>query len=353
MNNDKDFVSVSIIGASGYVGGELLRLLLTHPKVELKSVVSETYAGKSLSAAFPGMVFGDLKFSSFNKDYIIENSDLVFFAQDHGAAIRSIPEFLAKGCRVIDLSADFRLKKPEQFLQWYKQEHTAVSALKQAVYGLPELFSEEIKEARLVANPGCYPTATALALIPLLKNDIISHEGIVIDAKSGVSGAGRAKHSLDFHFPELNQNFKAYAVGGTHRHTPEIEQTLSHVCGREVVLSFTPHLLPISRGILASCYCSLKSDLSHQDLYNVFSDFYKQQPFVRILEEGQLPSTKACYGTNLCLIGFAIDARTKRVSVFSAIDNLTKGASGQALQNLNIMFGFDQTLGLSGASLWP
>ncbi len=344
-------ILVSVIGASGYAGGELLRLLLSHPYVELKHVVSETYSGKELSASFPGMIFSNLKFCSFNKEEVIKDSEVVFFAQDHGAAIRHVPDFLKAGLKVIDLSADFRLKDTEVFKTWYKQEHTASEELKQAVYGLPELYREEIKTARLVANPGCYPTASALALLPLVKAGLIDLESIVIDAKSGVSGAGRAKHNLDFHFPEMNQNFKAYAAAGTHRHTPEIEQTLSAVCGKQLTVSFTPHLLPITRGIFASCYAKLITDLTADEVLSVFKGFYKGHPFVKVQE--QMVSTKATYATNLCLISLGVDPRTRRVSVFSAIDNLNKGAAGQAVQNFNLMCGFEETAGLTVAGIWP
>jgi N-acetyl-gamma-glutamyl-phosphate reductase len=262
-------------------------------------------------------------------------------------------DLLAAGIKIIDLSADFRLKDPLVFEKWYKHEHSAKEALLESVYGLPEIFRDEIKSARLVANPGCYPTASALALIPLLKNKLIDLNSIIIDAKSGTSGAGRGKHSLDLHFPELNENFKAYGVAGTHRHTPEIEQTLSFAAGKELVLSFTPHLLPITRGILASCYANLSQKISCSDIISHFRDFYKGHPFVFILDEGQLPTTKGCYGTNQCHIGIAVDTRTNRVTVFSAIDNLVKGAAGQAVQNFNLMCGFDEISGLVGAGLWP
>lgn len=349
----QEMINVSLVGASGYAGGELLRLLLSHPNISIANVVSETYAGTSLSKAFPGMRFSEIVFSSFNKQKILDTSQVVFYAQDHGVAMKQSADLLAAGLKVIDLSADFRLKNPEVFREWYKQEHCAKDALKQAVYGLPELCRDEIKSANLIANPGCYPTAAALALIPLLKNNLVDISSIIIDAKSGVSGAGRGKHSLDFHFPELNENFRAYGVAGTHRHTPEIEQTLSFAAGKELAVSFTPHLLPITRGILASCYANLIHKISVPEIIRLYREAYSGHPFVFILEEGQLPSTKACFATNQCHIGIAVDARTNRVSVFSAIDNLIKGAAGQAIQNFNLMSGIDETTGLSGAGIWP
>lgn len=346
-------LSVAVIGASGYAGGELLRLLLSHPFARLVLAVSESYSGQPLSAAFPGIRFTDLKFSSFDKFRINEAAELIFLAQDHGVAMRYAPDFLSAGKKVIDISADFRLKDPAAFHLWYKHEHSARELLAQAVYGLPEIFGAEIQKAQLVANPGCYPTASALALAPLLSGELIDFDSIVIDAKSGVSGAGRAKHSLDFHFPELNENFRAYGIAGTHRHTPEIEQTLSLLAGKNVVVSFTPHLLPISRGILASCYARLRKPVSASELISRFSDFYREHAFVTVLEEGKLPTTKAVSGTNQCHIGIGVDSRTERVTVLSAIDNLNKGAAGQAVQNMNLMCGFPETAGLEGAALWP
>lgn len=346
-------IKVSVVGASGYAGGELLRLLLGHPNVALTQIVSSTYAGQPLSKSFPGMRNTDLVFSVFDREKIVQNSDLVFYAQDHGVAMKQVEGLLRDGLKVIDLSADFRLKDPEIFQHWYKHEHIATEVLKEAVYGLPELFREQIKAARLLANPGCYPTASGLALIPLLVNKLIDNKSIIIDAKSGVSGAGRGKHSLDLHYPELNENFRAYGVAGTHRHTPEIEQTLSFAANEDIKVSFTPHLLPITRGILATCYASLIKTVSSDEIIELFKKFYEGHPFVHILNKGELPATKGCSGSNQCHIGIAIDERTKRITVLSAIDNLMKGAAGQAVQNFNLMNGLDEKAGLNSAGLWP
>lgn len=348
-----DVIKAAVVGASGYAGGELLRLLLAHAQVDLTEIVSNTYVGQPLAVAFPGMSLSDKCFTDYNPTRIIQSCNLVFFAQDHGVAMREVKPFLDAGLKVIDLSADFRLRDKDKFSLWYKHQHSASDLLDEAVYGLPELFREQIRKASLVANPGCYPTASGLALIPLIEEKLIDLDSIVIDAKSGVSGAGRGKHSLDFHFPELNENFRAYGVAGTHRHTPEIEQTLSFAARSEVIVSFTPHLLPITRGILASCYAKLLRDIPSQDLRSLYKKRYDSHPFVRILNSGSLPNTKACYGSNLCLISPEVDKRSGRVNIFSAIDNLNKGAAGQAVQNMNLMFDLDEKAGLNGAGLWP
>ena len=350
-------LKVGIVGVSGYGGGELARLLLAHPQVALTYVTSGTYAGKPLRAALPGIAPSDLVCEVFDPAVCADRCDLVFLAGEAGLAMKVAPGLLDAGKKVVDLSADFRLKDPAVYQEWYKAEHTAPQLLDEAVYGLPELNAGEIAEARLVANPGCHVTAAVLALLPFLMGDAIEPASIIIDSLSGVSGAGRSKFGLDYHFSEVNESIRPYGVGGVHRHTPEIEQVLSvvTVTPPPVRVTFTPHLVPITRGILATSYATLKAgagDLAQlHELYDAFCDFCT--PFVVLLEPGQFPATKHVYGTNFCHIGLAVDKRTNRVIVVSAIDNLVKGAAGQAVQNMNLMCGFDETAGLTMSAVWP
>lgn len=344
---------VSVIGAAGYTGGEVLRLLAGHPGVELALISSETYAGKHLSAAFPGFGKIPLKFEKFDISAVVERSDLVILAQENGFAMQQAAGLLEAGKKVIDLSADFRLRNPSLYPTWYKSNHLSSHLLPEAVYGLPEIYRERIKKSKLIANPGCYPTASILGLLPLLESGLVSADGIIIDAKSGVSGAGRAKHSLEYHFAEANESVRAYGVGGVHRHTPEIEQELGAVLGQPVTLTFTPHLIPITRGILATIYATPRKAVSLADVHALYKERYSKEPFVSIMEQGAFPVTKGTYATNQCHIGVSLDQRTNRVVVVSVIDNLIKGAAGQAIQNLNLMCGFDESAGLLLPGVWP
>ena len=350
-------LKVGIVGVSGYGGGELARLLLAHPNVTLTYVTSGTYAGKSLRTALPGAAPTDLICENFDPAACADKCDFVFLAGESGLAMKIAPGLLDAGKKIVDLSADFRLKDPAVYQEWYKAEHTAPQLLDEAVYGLPELNAGEIAEARLVANPGCHVTAAVLGLLPLLAGDAVEPASIIIDSLSGVSGAGRSKFGLDYHFAEINESMKPYGVGGVHRHTPEIEQVLSIAVGAPPPLrvTFTPHLVPITRGILSTCYATLKpeaDDLSRlHSLYQTFCDWCT--PFLVILDAGQFPATKHVYGTNFCHIGLAVDHRTNRVIVVSAIDNLVKGAAGQAIQNMNLMCGFEETAGLTMGAVWP
>ncbi|NDC37665.1 MAG: N-acetyl-gamma-glutamyl-phosphate reductase [Proteobacteria bacterium] len=344
---------ISVVGAAGYAGGEVLRLLSAHPKVTLEMIASETYAGKPLRAAFPGFGNSALAFTKLEISQLIERSDLVVLAQENGFAMEHAARLLEAGKKVVDLSADFRLKDAALYPQWYKSTHLSPALLAEAVYGLPELYRAQIKAAKLLANPGCYPTATVLALAPLLKANLIDPKSIIVDAKSGVSGAGRSKHSLEYHFAEANESVRAYGVGGVHRHTPEIEQELGRLVGAPLTLTFTPHLIPITRGILSTCYGTAMRATSAAELQALFADHYKSEPFVTVLDVGAFPVTKGTYGTNQCHIGVGFDARTNRVVVVSVIDNLVKGAAGQAVQNINLMCGFDESAGLSRAGVWP
>jgi N-acetyl-gamma-glutamyl-phosphate reductase len=255
---------------------------------------------------------------------------------------------------VIDLSADFRLKDPHAYSAWYKAEHESPQLLPQAVYGLPELHSESIREARLVANPGCYPTSAILALAPLLHNaegSSIDPGSLIVDSLSGVSGAGRSKFGPATHFAEVNESVSPYAVGGIHRHTPEIEQALTQIAARPISITFTPHLVPITRGILTTAYADVAE--RHEDFHALYRNYYKDKPFVVVLEPGEFPATKHVYGTNNCHIGLTVDEHTNRIIVVSAIDNLIKGMAGQAIQNMNLMFGVDETAGLPASAVWP
>lgn len=343
---------VAIVGASGYGGGELLRLLAAHPGARVRTAVSETYADKPVSASFAGMAKrSELVFSSYGDGAEVAQCDVVFLAQENGKAMHTVPHLLEAGCMVIDLSADFRLRDVGLYETWYKQAHVAPTWNAQAVYGLPEWNGQAIREARLVGNPGCFPTASLLALLPLFANGLVDTTSVLIDAKSGVSGAGRSKWTQAYHFPEANENVGAYNIAGGHRHTPEIEQALTQVAGTEIALSFTPHLIPMTRGILTTCYATLKEKGTRDDLVKMYEAFYADAPFVAVRED--LPTTKQTLGSNMCHIGLGVDPRLNRVTVVSVIDNLVKGMAGQAIQNMNLMCGFDETDGLTMGGLWP
>ena len=350
-------LKVGIVGVSGYGGGELARLLAGHPEAELIYVTSSTYAGKPLRDALPGITGSlELTCETFDPEICADRCDFVFLAGEAGLAMQVVPLLLEAGQKIVDLSADFRLEDPAIYQEWYKAEHTAPHLLEDAVYGLPEINRIAIETARLVANPGCHVTAAVLALAPLLDAKMVDTSSLIVDSLSGVSGAGRSKFGLDYHFAEINESIRPYGVGGVHRHTPEIEQTLSQIAGEPILISFTPHLVPITRGILATTYANLTpqgGDGGASDLYELYQDFYLGAWFVEISEPGSFPATKHVTGTNYCHIGLAVDERTNRVVVISAIDNLVKGAAGQAIQNMNLMCGFDETAGLTLSAVWP
>ncbi len=358
---------VGVAGATGYVGIELLRLLRGHPAARVVAVTAESNQGKPLSEVFPHVTGlfgggsgpggggaaagGDLIAGPTEAGWLAERCDVVFMALPHGAALKLAPALLAAGRKVIDLGADFRLRSATVYTKWYKVEHTAAEALSRAVYGLPELYAEGIAAASLVANPGCYPTSCALAAAPLLRSGLVERRGIIFDSKSGVSGAGRGL-SLGTHFGEVNENLKAYSIAGEHRHTPEIEQTLTDLAGEEVVVSFTPHLVPMTRGILTTAYFSLRRPADTAEVLALFTDHYRGRPFVRVRPSG-LPQTKEVLGSNYCDLGVRVDERTGRVVVISVIDNLVKGAAGQAVQNMNLMLGLDERTGLDLVPVYP
>lgn len=343
---------VAIIGASGYTGVELSRILCTHPEVELTAATSRQYAGKPLAEIFPNLRGKtDLICENLSLDALAQRADFFFTAVPHKTAMDLVPQLLQEGKKVVDLSADYRLHDVAVYEEWY-QEHSSPGFLKEAAYGLPERYRQQIKAARLVANPGCYPTSIILALAPLLQNGIIDPASIIADSKSGTTGAGRAANVGSL-FCEVHDGFKAYKVGGTHRHLPEIEQELSSINHRAITISFTPHLLPISRGILSTCYANLKATISEDDVLKLYQDSYGSEPFVRMMPIGALPATQYVRGSNFCDIGLAIDSRTNRIIVVSAIDNIVKGAAGQAVHNMNLMCGFAEETGLNAAPFFP
>ncbi len=348
----KGQLKTAVIGSSGYAGGELLRILLGHPHVAVTAVTSEKSAGRPIASLFPHLLnVTDLVCEAFDPSAIAKKADFAFLALPHVTAQGAAYELHKLGLKVVDLSADYRLSDPALYETWYEHCHQYPELLKQAVYGLPELHRQEIRKAALIANPGCYPTSAILGLAPLVKKRMTDPASIVIDSKSGVSGAGRSP-SLAHHFPEVNEGLMAYKIG-THRHTPEIEQEISLLAGAQVTLSFTPHLVPMNRGILTTIYAGLadKTDTSH--LHALFEEFYKNELFVRVLPLGDFPNVRNVRGSNFCDIGVYADRRTGRAVVVTAIDNLVKGASGQAVQNMNLMMEFDETEGLKAAGLFP
>ena len=342
---------VSIAGATGYTGIELLRLLVKHPEVEIVTLTAESHAGKNIAEVAPSLKgWVDQTLVKLSSD-VAQKCDVLFLALPHTTSMKHVPELLQSNCKIIDLSADYRLHEAEVYGEWYKTPHLNPELLNQAVYGLPELHRKKIKQAQLVANPGCYPTGAVLALAPLMQVDWADASSIIVDAKSGVSGAGR-KLSPATQFCEANESVAAYGLG-EHRHTPEIEQELSGLSGKTITVSFSPHLMPMTRGILTTAYVSLKQKMDRQTLHDHFSKFYKSERFVRVLEAGQYANTAHVAGSNFCDIGVQVDTRNQRAIVTSAIDNLMKGASSQAIHNMNLMLGIDETTGLDAPPLFP
>ena len=342
---------VGIIGATGYTGLELLRFLIHHPEIEITALTSQKYAGVEIGQVFPALTNQiQVKCEELSAEQISEKTDFLFTAVPHKTAMEIVPVFYRKGKRIVDLSADFRLKDANVYEKWY-QKHTAADLLPESVYGLPELHREEIRKAKIVGNPGCYPTGALIGLVPLVKKGLISLEGMVVDSKSGVSGAGRDV-VLESLFCEVNEGVKAYKIFA-HRHTPEIDQELSQVARKEIRVTFVPHLIPMDRGILSTLYVHLKKKMKTDELLNAFHNFYGGEPFVRIYPTGKLPNTKDVRGSNFCDIGVAVSELDDRAVVVTAIDNLVKGASGEAVQNMNIMLGYPETMGLDVLPLVP
>jgi N-acetyl-gamma-glutamyl-phosphate reductase len=344
-------IKAAIFGASGYTGQELMRILSCHPEVDLVAVTSRRFAGRPVAEIFPSFAgLLSLKYQNATPADVAKISDVVFLALPHGVSMEIAPAFIRAGKKVIDLSADYRLKDIATYEKWYAP-HTGTGILKDAVYGIPELYREKIKGATLVANPGCYPTSIILGLAPALKNNLLDTTTIIADSASGVSGAGREPQTGSL-FCEVDGGFKAYKVG-THRHTPEIEQELNYLAGEKFAISFTPHLLPVKRGILSTIYATLKKDITLPELHSLYSSFYGGEKFVRICAAGSFPNISSVCGSNFCDIGLAVDPRTKRAVIISAIDNLIKGAAGQAVQNMNIICGCQEDTGLPTAPLYP
>lgn len=345
-------VRAAIVGSTGYGGVELIRLLQHHPYVTITSVLSSSSAGEPIAKGYPHLneIRTDL-LDPIDLERIREKADVIFTAAPSGVSTKLVPGFLDAGLKVIDLAGDFRLRSGAVYEQWYKHPAPEARYLERAVYGLSEVFGEEIRGADFVSNPGCYPTAALLGLIPALKAGWIDPDTLVIDGKSGVSGAGRGV-KLSVHYAEVNENLSAYKVN-KHQHIPEIEQGLSRMAGREVTVTFTTHLVPMTRGILDTMYAKMTGPRSDQDFIDLYREFYRGRKFVRIRNQGEWPATKEVLGSNYCDIGFSTDARTGRVTIFSAIDNLVKGAAGQAVQNLNLMMGWDESAGLDFVPLYP
>lgn len=343
---------VGIIGASGYTGVELARILSNHPECKLTVITSRKYSGTLLSSVFPSLrKHVDLIYEDPDPDRLSEKADFFFTAVPHKTAMDIVPILMSVGKKVVDLSADFRLRDAAVYEQWY-QAHSSPELLRQAVYGLPEIYRKQIKTTALTANPGCYPTSVILGLAPLLREKLIDPTTLVIDSKSGTSGAGRAAN-VGTLFCEVTDGFRAYKVGGTHRHIPEMEQELTVLAGEEVTVSFTPHLLPISRGIFSTMYATLLGDNEMDAIQKLYEDTYAKEPFVRVCPQGAFPATQHVRGSNCCDIGLQLDPRTGRIIVMSVIDNIAKGAAGQAVQNMNLMNGFPETQGLQGAPYFP
>ena len=345
-------IKAGIIGATGYAGAELVRLLLGHKNVEIKCYGSRSYIDKKYSDVYQNMFeIVEDKCLDDNMEALADQVDVIFTATPQGFCASMINEEILSKTKVIDLSADFRIKDVRTYEQWYKIQHKAPQFIGEAVYGLCEINREQVKKARLVANPGCYTTCSILTCYPLVKEGLIDPDTIIIDAKSGTSGAGRGAKA-DNLFCEVNENMKAYGVA-SHRHTPEIEEQLGYAAGKQLTLNFTPHLVPMNRGILATAYASLVKDVDYETVREVYDKYYKEEKFVRVLDQEMYPQTKWVEGSNYVDINFKIDPRTKRVIMMGAIDNLVKGAAGQAVQNMNLMFGEDEAEGLNLVPMFP
>ena len=345
-------IKAAVIGATGYAGQELVRLLYNHPEVDVKIITSKSYTEKKYSDIYSNFnhitqeVLQDVDLGKISKEV-----DVIFVALPHGILSKEITSEILENCKVIDLGADFRIEDKEIYEKWYATEHLSFQLMNEVVYGLCEMHREKIKNAKLVANPGCYTTTSILSLYPVVREGLIDFNTITIDAKSGVTGAGRGV-SLNTHYCETNENIKAYKIA-SHRHTPEIEQELSKAANEDIKLTFTPHLTPMNRGILATCYANLKTGVTYKDIEQAYEKYYKDEFFVRLMKKGNFPETKWVKGSNFLDIGFEIDERCNKLIVLGALDNLIKGAAGQAVQNMNILFGLDERHGLNVAGIFP
>lgn len=349
-------VTVAVAGATGYMGAELLRLLLVHPRVRLTAVMaSPRSAGTPVGRLIPSLR-GQLSLTveALDPERLATQADCILLALPYGETHRVVSVLRRHGRRVVDLSSDYRLRSAAEFEAWYKTPHTDPEGLAEAVYGLPELYRKEIAATRLVANPGCYPVGALLAILPLVRSGLGRHEGIIIDSKSGVTGAGSMSQKPDpmYLYAEQNENMLAYGVA-KHRHTPEIEQALSGIVGAPVQVTFTPHLIPVNRGLFTTAYVPLARRASTAECLAAYREAYEHEPFVRVLEEGELPRTRAVLGSNYCDVTVVVDSRAERAVCLSALDNLGKGGAAQAIQNLNIMHGWDERTGLEAPPVYP
>lgn len=345
-------MKVGIIGATGYAGGELVRLLMGHPQAEIVWYGSRSYIDKKYYEVFQNMFqIVDSKCLDDNMEELAAQADVIFTATPQGFCASIINEEILSKVKVVDLSADFRIKDVKVYEEWYKITHKSPQFIDEAVYGLCEINREDVKKARLVANPGCYPTCSTLSIYPMVKEGLIHPNTIIIDAKSGTSGAGRGA-KVDNLYCEVNENMKAYGVS-THRHTPEIEEQLGYAAGEKVVLNFTPHLAPMNRGILVTAYASLKKEVTYEEVKAVYDQYYGEEKFVRVLDKDVCPQTKWVEGSNYVDVNFKLDFRTNRIIMMGAMDNLVKGAAGQAVQNMNLMFGLEESMGLCQAPMFP
>ena len=350
MTDSNKPIRAAVLGASGYTGADMIRLAALHPAVKITALIAKGHAGQSLAQVFPHLASLDLPKLVTSDEVRWDEIDVAFCGLPHGTAHSEIRK-LPKRVKIIDMSADFRLRDPKVYGEWYANDHSAPELIKEAVYGLTEHYRDKIKSARLVACPGCYPTAALLALLPLVKTKLVAVDDLIIDAKSGVSGAGRTLKQ-NILFSEAGEGLSPYGIGN-HRHVPEIEQELGAAAGAAVAVNFTPHLVPMSRGELCTCYVRLTGKTSASDLRSALTAAYVDSPFVRIVEEGVIPATQHVRGSNFCHTGVFADRIKGRAIVVSAIDNLVKGSAGQALQNFNLMYGFDETTGLQQLPLFP
>lgn len=345
-------IKAGIIGSTGYAGGELVRILSAHKEVEIKWFGSRSYIDKKYAQVYQNMFqIVDAVCMDDNMEELAAQVDVIFTATPQGLCASLVNEEILSKVKIVDLSADFRIKDVHIYEKWYGIEHKSPEFIEEAVYGLCEINREKVRGARLVANPGCYTTCSILTIYPLAKAGLIDMKTLIIDAKSGTSGAGRGA-KIDNLYCEVNENMKAYGVA-THRHTPEIEEQLSYASGENVLLNFTPHLVPMNRGILATAYAKLKKDVTYEEVKAVYDECYKDEKFIRVLEKDVCPQTKWVEGSNYVDINFKIDERTGRIIMMGAIDNLVKGAAGQAVQNMNLMFGFDEAEGLNLIPMFP
>lgn len=348
----ESMIKAGIIGATGYAGAELVRLLLGHKEVEIKWYGSRSYVDQAYASVYQNMFqLVDEKCLDDNMEAMADQVNVIFTATPQGLCASLVNENILNKVKIIDLSADFRIKDVNVYEKWYGIEHKAPQYIEEAVYGLCEVNREKIKQARIIANPGCYPTCSFLSIYPCVKEGLIDPNTIIIDAKSGTSGAGRGA-KVDNLFCEVNENIKAYGVAG-HRHTPEIEEQLSYAAGEPVLINFTPHLVPMQRGILVTAYASLKKDVTYEEVKAVYDKYYDKEYFVRVLNKDVCPQTRWVEGSNFVDVNFKIDPRTKRIIMMGAMDNLVKGAAGQAVQNMNLLFGLDEKTGLQMAPLFP